>query len=354
MKKIKVLIVEDSLVSQKLLKGILDSDPVIEVVAIAQNGIEAIDCVNRFKPDVVSMDINMPVMNGIEATRKIMSTNPVPIVIVSSIYNSVEIEAAIKELEAGAVIVLPKPFGPGHPEFAKSSIRYRSTLKLMSGVKVEKRAVSLQSRLESKQTDNINAGKKESIICNKPNIVAIGASAGGPEALKTILMKLNKDFPLPILIVQHIDKSFSEGFANWLNFYSKIPVKIAENGEKIRYGNVYISPGGTNMSVNRGGVILLSNENENSLHKPSINLLFKSAGSVYGSGVIALLLSGMGNDGATELKNLKNMGACTFVQDEKTSLVYGMPGEAVKLDAACRILTPDDMVNEINNLFNKI
>lgn len=344
MKKIKVLIVDDSPLSLKLLKGILLPDPEFEIVGTAQNGAEAVNLVKMLNPDVVSMDINMPLMNGIEATREIMSTNPVPIVIVSTIYNSTEIEAAIKELEAGAVFIMPKPFGPGQTEFQKSSSNYIRTLKLMSEVKVVRRNSSMPIRHDSNHIESLR---------NKPEILAIGASAGGPEALRNIFKKIEKDFPLPILIAQHIDENFSEGFASWLNSYSKIPVKIAENGEKIRKGNVYLSPGGINMSVIRGGIILLSNKIENSPHKPSINHLFKSIGSVYGDKAIAILLSGMGNDGAEELMRLKTMGVFTIVQNEGSCLVFGMPGEAVKLGAACRITSPDKMADEIYNLITK-
>ncbi|MEN6619167.1 MAG: chemotaxis-specific protein-glutamate methyltransferase CheB [Rikenellaceae bacterium] len=350
MKKIKVLIVEDSLVSQKLLKRILETDPDFEVVAIAENGFQAIEYAESYKPDVISMDINMPLMDGLEATRQIMSSNPLPIVIVSSNSKSQDIDFTIKELEAGALTVLYKPSGPGDPDFLKFSGKFRRTLKLMSEIKVVKKNYPEEGFQKITQT-NANSETLISNIPKKSRIVAIGASAGGPEALRKIFNRINPNFPLPVLIVQHIDHNFSAGFANWLNTYSTIPVKLAENGETIKKGNVYLSPGGSHLMVNPDGTISLNDELADSVHKPSIDLLFKSVGRFYGNGTIAILLSGMGRDGAVELKKLKDIGAITFAQDEKSSLVYGMPGEAVKIGGVCRIMSPDEIVDELNKLY---
>ena len=347
-KKIRVLIVDDSLVQRKLLIGILASDPVFEVVDVAENGKLAYEKVLQHNPDVVSMDIEMPVMDGIDATRLIMSKHPVPVVIVSSIYRDTEIERAIKELEAGAVTILPKPYGPGHPDFSKNSRKYISTLKLMSEIKVVRR------NFVSKDNSHLEARGVNSDFSSfnkKAKVLAIGASAGGPEGIRTILSKIDPAFPLPILLVQHIDPHFAEGFVLWLNTFSKINVKIAIHGERITTGNVYLPPGDKHLRLNRNEELVVSSEKGNSLNRPSIDVLFESLVDVYKSNVIAILLSGMGKDGAQELLRLRNAGAYTFVQDEESCLVFGMPGEAVKLGAASSIMSPQEIVDQINNLF---
>jgi len=353
-RKIRVLIVDDSLIGRRLLGGILAGDPNFEVVAFAENGKLAYEKVLHYKPDVVSMDINMPVMDGIEATRHIMSHYPIPVVIVSSIYRDMEIEMAIQELEAGAVTILPKPYGPGHPDFLKYAKKYKNTLKLMSEIKVVKRNFThtnstIPGNVLSEVTDS--ASPNLSTFDKNAKVLAIGASAGGPEGLRTILSKINPSFPLPILLVQHIDPNFADGFATWLNSFSTINVKIAIQGEKICSGNVYVPPGNKHMKVDTEGNILLTSEKTFSLNRPSIDALFSSVADVYKKNVIAILLSGMGKDGARELKRLRDAGAYTFAQDEESSLVYGMPGEAVKLGAVCRVLSPEEIVNQLNNLF---
>lgn len=351
MKKIKVLIVEDSLVYQSLLRGIIESDLEFEVVAIANNGVMAIEYINKYNPDVVSMDISMPIMDGIEATRTIMSSTPLPIVIVSGIYNSSDIDFAIKELEAGALAVIPKPIGPGDPNFEKSSRNYRKTLKLMSEIKVIKRIRFSNKSINYKQPDISTFDTRFKGLAINSKIVAIGSSAGGPAALRIILSNIDANFPLPILIAQHIDQNFSEGFAKWLSSFSRLPVNIAVDGEIIKNGNVYLSSMGRHLLINPNGTINLKENNGVFIHKPSVDLLFKSVGMTYGNSVIAILLSGMGRDGALELKVLKDMGAYTIVQDEKSCLVYGMPGEAVKLGAANKVLSPDNIVEDINYIF---
>lgn len=350
-KKIKVLIADDSHVSQRLLKGIIDADNRFEVVAIAENGKQAIEYINRYNPDVVSMDFQMPVMDGVEATRKIMQECPVPIVIVSSFYQTSEVEMAIKLLEAGAVAILTRPHGPGHSQFNQNAKHYINTLKSMSEVKVvRRRNVTGQKPVIVKNTPVTN----DSFIPNVSDykILAIGASAGGPEGIRTILANLPSNFPLPVLIVQHIDSHFSEGFCAWLNTTSAIPVHIAGNNDQALPGHAYIPPGDHHLSLKSKGILQVSKEPMNLIHRPSVDHFFKSVAMVYGKDAIAVLLSGMGKDGAQELKHLYDLGAFTLAQDEQSCLVFGMPGEAVKLGAARRILNPENIIKEINKLFS--
>lgn len=352
-KKIRVLVVEDTLVTQKLLSRLITSDERFELIGVAENGKQACEFVERFKPDVISMDIVMPIMDGVEATRKIMQENPTPVMIVSSFYQSSEIKMAMSVLEAGAVTMLPRPFGPGHPNYEKSSRHYLNTLKSMSEIKVVRRKNDehQKSIQIERLTDKISSYKPSN---QHFEILVIGASAGGPEGLTTILSGLPSNFPLPILIVQHIDSLFVDGFASWLNTYSKLPVGIANAGEKPLPGHVYLPPGNHHLIVADNGTLSTTKEGSINELRPSIDVLFKSIAQVYGKNSIAVLLSGMGKDGAVELKKLFELGAYTIAQDEKSCLVYGMPGEAAKLGAVCKFLSPSNIVLEINELINKI
>jgi len=351
-KKIKVLIVDDSQVVQKLLKAIVMSDERFELVAVAENGRQAIEYVEKFAPDVISMDIQMPIMDGIEATRNIMQNIPVPVVIVSSFYQSTEVDMAMKVLEAGAVTIISRPNGPGHPKYIQSAQKYLNTLKLMSEIKVVRRKKDIQSTPLKKLTSTSPKLSKPNHI-QKYQVLAIGASAGGPPALVTMLAELPADFPLPVLVVQHIDSHFAEGFAVWLNTVSKIPVRIAVDGEKILPGQVYLPPGNYHLAI-EDEKIHLYNDLEPKGLCPSVDVLFKSVGKNYGKNSIAVILSGMGKDGAAEMKNLYDSGAFTFAQDENSCLVFGMPGEAVKLGAVCKVLPPQKIVSEIINLIKFI
>lgn len=353
-RKIRVLIVEDSLVGQKLLKGLVLSDERFELLAVADNGKQAYDYVMKFKPDIVSMDIQMPVMDGVEATRRIMQELPVPVVIVSSFYNSSEVEMAMNVLEAGAVNIIPRPHGPGHPKFSSSSKSYLNTLKIMSEVKVVRRRKAAAVKREEPRQEIIQSSFA-SVPPASPGpfqVLAIGASAGGPEGIRTILSCLPKNFPLPVLIVQHIDANFAEGFCTWLNTFSNIPVHIGQDNQKILPGNAYMPPGDHHLSVKSKNTLCVTRQPEQLIHRPSVNILFKGIGEIFGPQVLAVLLSGMGKDGAAELKKLKDAGAVTLVQDEASCLVFGMPGEAVKSGAAGKVLPPDKIAVEIINLLN--
>lgn len=345
-KKIKVLIVEDTLVTRKLLEGLVRSDERFELLGVAENGKLACEFVRNQTPDVISMDIMMPILDGLDATRKIMEENPVPIVIVSSFYRSSEVEMAIKVLEAGAVTILPKPYGPGHPKYLWSTRQYLNMLKAMSEIKVVRRKVKENVKVIS-DLNRIAVALPNRLVGQDFKVLAIGASAGGPEGLMQILSGLPENFPLPVLIVQHIDSHFADGFAAWLNTSSKLPVTIAVNGEKTVPGHVYLPPGNHHLKVNENGTIVtIRNQFVNGLC-PSVDVLFKSIAEVYGKNSIAVILSGMGKDGAVELKHLHDLGAYTIAQEEMSCLVFGMPGEAVRIGAACTILPPKEIVSEI-------
>lgn len=341
------MIVEDSAVVSQHLKQILESDGEIRVIGIAENGLEAVDFVNERMPDVITMDINMPKMNGMEATRRIMETRPLPIVIVTASYNRQDLEKSFLAMEAGAVAIMEKPFGEGHPEFSASAKNLIQTVKLMAEVKVVKRwpKMRVQPPLIFQAPEPRPGPQPKNI-----KLVAIGASTGGPPVIQTILLGLHRGFPVPVLIVQHISRGFLEGMIDWLRQTTSHPVHIAAHGERLLPGHFYFAPDDIHVGVGNGDRIEFSKaEPENGI-RPSVSYLFRSALSLYGSGVVGVLLTGMGKDGAQELKMLKDKGAVTIVQDRESSVVYGMPGEAVRIDAAVYVLSPERISSEIESL----
>ena len=334
---IKVLIVEDSQVIRDLLTFILSSDPAIQVIGTARDGREAVRAVRETRPDVVTMDIVMPNMDGYEATRIIMETTPTPIVIVSASWDPKEVEKTFQAMEAGALAAIAKPVGVAHPDYKKHTKELIQIVKLMSEVKVIKRRP--QERKGVVISGKSTAGM---ITPAMPDLkaVAIGASTGGPPAIEAILSRLPKDFPAPLLIVQHIAAGFVHGFADWLANSSGLPVKIAAQGEYLLPGRAYIAPDDLQMGVEKGGrIILSSNAPENGL-RPSVSWMFRSVSDVFERNAIGILLTGMGKDGAQELKRMKERGAVTIAQDRESSIIYGMPGEAVTLNAASYVLSP--------------
>jgi two-component system chemotaxis response regulator CheB len=351
---INVLIVEDSPVIQELLVYILDSDPEIHIAGIAGNGEEAINMVKEKKPDVITMDIHMPKLDGIAATRKIMETYPTPIIVVSSSCDFDEVTMTFRAMEAGALTVIRRPSGVGHPDFQATASAFTKTIKLMSEVKVVKRWAHYTKWKEkiSAPTEVPLAPVDVRIGREIIQVVAIGASTGGPVVLQTILSGVGKSFSVPLLIVQHIASGFLQGLIEWLSDTSDIPVHIAAHREMILPGNVYVAPDEFQMGVDFSKRIMLRrDEPENNL-RPAVSYLFRSVANVYGPNAIGVLLSGMGKDGALELKNMKDIGAVTIAQDAESSIVHGMPGEAILLGGATYVLSPEKIAVILKTLVN--
>lgn len=334
---IKVLIVEDSPVVRDFLIYILSSDPAIQVIGTAGNGEEAIKAVGDTKPDIVTMDINMPKMDGFKATRIIMETTPTPIVIVSASWDPKEVQKTFRAMEAGALAAVRKPVGIAHPDYKDHAKDLIQTVKLMSEIKVIRR----QSRLKHVKVIPAGPGVNDLIPSTTDvKVVAIGASTGGPPVIETILSGLPDDLRAPLLIVQHIAPGFVRGFADWLANSCRFPVRIATQHEFPLPGHAYIAPDGVHMGMDTGGrIVFEGSEPENGL-RPSVSYLFRSVAEVFGKSSAGVLLTGMGKDGAHELKMMKEKGAITIAQDKESCVVDGMPGEAVKLNAATYVLSP--------------
>lgn len=335
---IRLVIAENSPTLRALLVHLLSADPEIRVVAEAKDGQEAVEAVARLRPDAVTMDVHMPVLDGFEATRRIMESSPVPIVIVSGTLTD-QVQATFRSLEAGALAFVPRPEGPGHPLHEKTAEDLVRTVKLMSEVKVVRRwrrREAAAARPPPARRDLVPAQADV-------KVVAIGASTGGPLVLQTIVSALPKRYPVPVLIVQHIAPGFVQGLADWLGGCGALPVRVAAAGERAEPGHIYLAPDGSHMGVAADGRIALGNSVEEYGMCPAVAHLFRSVALAFGGRAIGVLLSGMGKDGAAELKAMKELGAVTIAQDKESSVVHGMPGAAIALDGATHVLAPDEI-----------
>ncbi|MFH1052269.1 MAG: chemotaxis-specific protein-glutamate methyltransferase CheB [bacterium] len=338
---IEVLIVEDSRVVSEYLYYILSKDPEIQVIGNVSNGKKAIEFVKEHKPDVITMDVDMPIMDGLEATGIIMSTTPVPIIMVTASRNAKESRIAMEALAAGALSVIEKPAGIGHPDEEKQQKELLKMVKLISEIKVITRRPHLY-----KKPDSITQFKKAEVSFDdfyRKKIVAVGISSGGPVVLQKIFSKITKQFPLPILVVQHITSGFLDGLVNWLNDTLRIPIHAAVDNETVLPGHIYFAPDGHEMAVDKTGKIILTRCRLNNGICPSVAHLFNSIANEYVNNSITMILTGMGSDGAKELKLLRDAGSITIAQDKESSMVHGMPGVAINLDAADYILNPEEI-----------
>ena len=346
-KIIRVLIVEDSLTVRQYLEHVIGSDPQLEVVGAAKDGEEGVRLVKLKRPDIVTMDIHMPKMNGYEATHKIMEECPVPIVIVTSSWHPDDVNRAFRAIDAGALVAIEKPPGPGHPRSNKLVAKLVQTIKTMSEIRVVTR---LRPRMKPGGVPAVSLAAESAVAPQTIEVVAIGASTGGPPVLKDILSGLGQGFSVPILIVQHMAPGFIEGMVEWLDKDCGVSVRIASDGEAVRKGFVYFSPDGCHMGVTGDGRIVLDDGPVENGVRPSVSHLFRSIANAYGGMGAGVLLTGMGKDGAVELAHMRERGAVTVAQDSDSCVVYGMPGEAVKLNGAGHVLSPEKITVFLNSI----
>lgn len=346
----RVLIVEDSLVIREFLSALIGSDPRLEVVGAVSSGEEALRVIHTARPDVITMDIRLPGMSGLETTQRIMSERPTPIIVVAASVQSDDLNISMNALRAGALGVIEKPVGMRHAAYAAVAERLCNQLYLMSEVRCirQTQARSLQS---SPGTAIQSAKRNEGI--GRPfapplaayRVVGIVASTGGPNAVVKVLTALGADFKLPITLVQHITASFLPGFVSWLDEVCPQKVVLAEHGQALEPGLVYVAPAERHLVVSRDLSLRLEDGPLVSVQRPSGTVLFESMARSVGGNAIGVLLTGMGEDGARGLLALHNAGAFTIAEAESTAVVYGMPAAAVKLGAVSEIL-PVDLIGE--------
>jgi two-component system chemotaxis response regulator CheB len=326
---IRTLLAEDSPTARVLLTEVLQSDPELRVVGVAKDGFEAVTMTKQLLPDVVVMDLHMPEMNGLDATKQIMVEAPTPIVIVTASGDAREVAVSMHALRAGALTVMPKPMGPGSHDFEESARQFLKTVKAMSQVKVVRRWAT--SKLSDRPS---RPAPPSDMPPGPPRILAVAASTGGPAALYRIFSELPGNFPLPILVVQHIAHGFVEGFAAWLNTGTPLAIRVAKHGEALSPRTVYLASDDQHLGLIDRSTLAISTAPPVGGFRPSASFLFESVGRLYGRAAIAVVLTGMGQDGLEGLRVVRDMGGRVIAQDEESSIVFGMPGAAVEAGLA--------------------
>lgn len=358
MKKIRVLIIDDSALVRRLLTEILGSDPEIEIVGTAMDPHIARQKIKDLDPDVLTLDVEMPKMDGISFLRQLMRLRPMPVIMISSLTQA-GAETTLDALAAGALDFISKP----RMDIANTLVEYAedivSKVKAAAEVKVVARDTRPRANRDMSAGPDVNVRKSldekysATVILQRPakirklktteKIIAVGASTGGTEAIKELLIQMRADNPA-ILITQHIPPVFSSAFAKRMNQISAMTVAEATDGQQVLPGHVYIAPGDRHLLLVRDGARYRCKLNDGppvNRHKPSVDVLFRSVAQGAGKNAIGVILTGMGADGARGLREMREAGAITIAQDEKSSVVWGMPGEAVKLGAAQKVLALD-------------
>jgi two-component system, chemotaxis family, protein-glutamate methylesterase/glutaminase len=330
---VSVLLVDDSLIALTILSRMLSTSPDIQVVGKARSGREALELIPRLQPAVICTDLHMPDMDGLELTKEIMAHFPRPILVVSAAVHPEDIHNVFSLLEAGAVDVLPKPRGGLAADEQRVTQELVSKIKIISGVVALTRRLKPLPGLAKSEAGPLSAPEQL-----RPRIIAIGASTGGPQALRTILAPLPLDFPAPILCVQHISDGFLEGLVEWLANQCAMPVKIAQSGEQPRPGTIYFPQEGTHLEIDKSGRLVCSHKAPVDGHRPSVTATFESVAEYCGDAAIGILLTGMGSDGAHGMQEIFEAGGITIAQNEETSVVFGMPMQAIARGAVKYVL----------------
>lgn len=339
---IRALVADDSPTARSLLAALLSSDPAIEVVGMAENGREAVRMVRHLRPDVVTMDIQMPVLDGFGATRRIMNEVPTPIVIVSGL-DVHDVAFSLEALRAGALALFPKPGGQG-AGFESETRQFLATVKAMARVRMVRRQPGPPSASRSPlPLDGMD-------VPTRPEALGILASTGGPAALHRILSELPGDLPFPILVIQHLAIGFAEGLARWLGTVSPLRVGLATEGEALQPGKVYLAPDNRHLAVSEERTAVLLDTPPQAGFRPSGNLLFESLARVFGPGAMGVVLTGMEGDGLEGLRLLRKAGGRVVAQDETTSDVFGLPAAAIREGLAHAVLPLDAIAHHLTDL----
>lgn len=334
-RKIRVLVVEDSPTARAFLTRLINSDPDFEVVGVAEDGFSAVSMNRRLEPDVITMDLHMEGMDGLNATRQILQESSVPILVVTKSVGA-SMEIVFRILGEGALDVIRTPRPEEGMERGKEEILRK--IRIISGLK-SKVAQGKAVKATIREPQKAVARPASSAI------VAIGASTGGPSALVRLLGELDGNFPFPILVSQHMEADFLEEFVRWLDDICKIEVQLAKAGEMPQPGKVLVSPGHRHFELGESKRILLPLRGTDDIFCPSVDKMFQSVADVYGNAAVGILLTGMGSDGAKGLLKMKQKGALTLAQDEQSSVVYGMPRVALEIGAVSKGTPLDEIAS---------
>lgn len=340
---IRVLVVDDSAVVREILVSMLETVPGFQVVGQAQDGEEAVRLTTRLRPDVITMDIRMPRLDGLGAIRQIMSTTPTPIVVVAASVYEPDLNIAFTAIEAGALTVVEKPRGITPEAYEAARDQLVTTIRLMSDVQV----VTLRpDRRPAAQPPSRRVDVEDALETEvEAKLVAIAASTGGPGVLRQIFKPLPGDLSIPIVAVQHITPGFAQGFANWLDGETALRVDLARDGDHVEPGRVLIAPDDAHLVVAPGGIARLDYSEPVKGQRPSANRLFDSVAKVYGPASVGVVLTGMGEDGADGLEALRRAGGHVIAQDEESSVVFGMPKAAIDRGVVDRIMAPEKIAS---------
>ena len=354
--KISVLIIDDSAFMRKSISIMLESDPDIKVIGTARNGLEGYESAKKLKPDIITLDIEMPVMDGLTALKKIMADCPTPVIMVSSLTTE-GAEATLQALELGAVDFIPKELSYVNVNITKikedliSKVKEIVKQRLLSDRLNRLRKITQKIKQENIPTQQIPHLELPKMMYKA---ISIGISTGGPLSLQKTIPLLSEKIRVPIFVVQHMPPKFTKSLAERLNNLSKLNVKEAEDGEKIENGTIYIAPGGYHMTVksngNNGAVIDISEYPNDTLHRPSVDVMMNSVIDYYGKNMLGVIMTGMGKDGFEAIKHLKSIGGHAIAQDEETCVVYGMPKAIVDGGLADTVLPLEKIPETINKV----
>jgi two-component system chemotaxis response regulator CheB len=337
-KTIRVLVAEDSIFIQKILGKIIQADPTLQLVGTAKNGKIAVEMARQLRPDVITMDIRMPVMDGFQATRIIMAENPTPILVVSSSVKDEDLKISFNAIQAGALDIIEKPRGHLSGNYFELGQEIIRRIKLIAEIKVFR-------HISPRFQDVLDLPRKAMEKTHAKG-VAIGASTGGPSAVFQVVTALDRDFPAPVFVAIHISEGFGKGCADWLKRNARLDVRIPVDGEHIQPGTVYFAPDDRQMRLVSRNFIAVESGPPANRNQP-INDLMKSFAGVYGHRGVGVILTGMGDDGARGMQHIKQGGGRTIAQDEETSVVFGMPKAAIALGVVDKVLPLERIAPQI-------
>jgi two-component system chemotaxis response regulator CheB len=350
-REIRVLVVDDSVLAREIITRILESDPQIKVAGVAVNGKDAVELASKLKPDLITMDIKMPVMDGLEAIKKIMALNHTPIIVITGIDLKGGTKIVFEAVSAGALDVMQKPSAKTWLETPETGKVFIDKVKILSEVKT---ITHLAGRsYAEKELARVFVPVTEKIQRPVFSLIAIAASTGGPNAVLHVLKEFPPDLPAGIIVVQHIADGFVPGFVDWLNSNCAIAVREAKEGDELTSGLALVAPVCSNIKITKDFRVTLDSSKGVSAIMPSADILFSSVAEIFKSNAIGIVLTGMGSDGSTGMKLIKHFGGKTIAQDEESCVVFGMPKEAIKNGSVDKVLSLDKIAFEAIKLLRK-